>query len=77
MKYSEMMKKEADRYFSVLREKASDEQFARIETIKDELYQTFCLSDFAGRFFSQRPDVLDKIINVLVKLKFLLYGVQL
>ena len=26
---------------------------------------------------SQRPDVLDKIINVLVKLKFLLYGVQL
>lgn len=63
MKYSEMMKKEADRYFSVLREKASDEQFARIETIKDELYQTFCLSDFAGRFFSQRPDVLCRLID--------------
>ena len=48
MNFSEGMKKEADKYFAVLREKATEEQLAKIETVHDELYQTFALSDFAG-----------------------------
>ena len=63
MNFSEGMRKEADKYFALLREKATEEQLAKIETVHDELYQTFALSDFAGRFLSMRPEILCRIID--------------